>query len=278
VPLTVGEKMNKILVVSLAILSSFQVYALDLVQTIQIEDGRSILANQEGMTLYTFDQDDPGVSNCHGGCLSVWPAVIVESGIEVESPYSLTQRDDGQMQLMLNDEPLYLFVGDKKQGDIRGDNLQNVWHIIEMSAEGRNISEHNLTSTGVGMLNGRGNSVTAFDPVSFFAEGGGVGLEGLKEFSVIHEGVEYLFATAANMKLFQAEPAKYEPTYGGWCARAMVVGQKVHINTKYFTVQGKRSFFFVNKRAKRFFDRNLEENISKADSEWKKISGEMARM
>ena len=270
--------MNKLWVLSFLVLGSVQAYAFERVKTVKISDGRNILANSEGMSLYTFDVDEPGVSNCHDGCLAVWPAVIVINDSEINAPFSSIVRADGSKQLALNDQPLYLFVGDKKVGDIKGDNLQNVWHIVEMSLEGRNIEEYNLNSQGVGMVSGSSAKAQAFDPVSFFPEGGSKGLAWLSEFAVMHEGVEYLFASEKNMKAFITSPKKYEPTYGGWCARAMVEGQKVHINTDYFTVVGNRSFFFVNSRAKRFFDRDLEINTAKADKEWKRISGEEARL
>lgn len=270
--------MNKLWILSFLALSSVQAYAFELVKTVKIDDGRSILANSDGMSLYTFDVDEPGVSNCHDGCLAVWPAVIVLKDSEVKAPFSSILRADGSEQLALHDQPLYLFVADKKEGDIKGDNLQNVWHIVEMNIGGRNTAEYNLNSQGAGMVSGSSANAQAFDPVSFFSEGGSKGLVGLSEFTVIHEGVEYLFASAENMKTFITSPKKYEPTYGGWCARAMVEGQKVHINTDYFTVIGNRSFFFVNSRAKRFFDGDLEKNTAKADKEWKRISGEEARL
>lgn len=115
-----------------SMLLGLQANAADLTKTVTLQDGRTILANQAGLTLYTFDVDGPGVSNCHGGCLTVWPAIIVTDEQEVEAPFSVTQRPSGELQLMLDQKPLYLFVGDKRPGDILGDNLQNVWHIIEV--------------------------------------------------------------------------------------------------------------------------------------------------
>ena len=105
--------------------------ATELVKEVSLVDGRAILASsQNGLTLYTFDVDDPGVSNCHGKCLNVWPAMLVSSDDNIEAPFGVTVRPNGDLQLMLNNEPLYFFIGDESAGDIRGDNLQGVWHII----------------------------------------------------------------------------------------------------------------------------------------------------
>lgn len=122
----------KTMMMSLIWLMAFTANANELVKEVLIEDGRTVLAAQNGLTLYTFDVDDAGVSNCHGGCLKVWPALLVKDEVEVKAPYGVTERPDGSLQLTLNDEPLYFFVGDKKEGDINGDGLQNVWHIITL--------------------------------------------------------------------------------------------------------------------------------------------------
>jgi YHS domain-containing protein len=144
--------------------------------------------------------------------------------------------------------------------------------------EDRNISVYNLNNAGTGFINGHADNANGYDPVSPFPEAEGSTLAGKKEFALDYEGVEYLFANAKNMKAFITNPKKYEPTYGGWCARAMVVGQKVHINTKLFTIVGNRSYFFVNKRAKRFFDRDIAGNSKIADMKWKELSGENPRL
>lgn len=150
---------------------------------------------------------------------------------------------------------------------------------VSYAQKDRNIAEYNLNNQGVGFINGFDKATAdGFDPVSVFPEGGDAALKGDVQFALKYEGVEYLFANAENMKTFATNPAKFEPTYGGYCARAMVEGQKVHINTRLFTVVGNRSFFFVNSRAKRSFDRDLAANIQKADAEWKAISGEEPRL
>lgn len=103
----------------------------DVVKDVHLPDGRAILAHRDGKTLYTFDEDGPGVSNCTEGCLAVWPPVLVTAENIVHPPYGVLERGEaGEMQLTLNGQPLYFYVADRKEGDIRGDNLGGVWHII----------------------------------------------------------------------------------------------------------------------------------------------------
>lgn len=133
----------------------------------------------------------------------------------------------------------------------------------------RNVSKYNLEA---------GTGLKGFDPVAVFPEGGGKALKGKTEYGLTHEGVMYNFATAENMKMFAASPAKYEPTYGGWCAYAMASGSLVDIQPEIFTINGNRAHYFVSNRAKRSFDRDVLDYETRADSNWKKISGESPRL
>lgn len=123
--------MKKILSL-LLILMTASTLAFEGVREVTLNDGRTILAADSGLTLYTFDVDSPGQSNCFGGCLTVWPAMTVSTDALVEAPFATHERPDGSLQLMLNDQPLYFFISDQAEGDILGDGLQGVWHIIEL--------------------------------------------------------------------------------------------------------------------------------------------------
>ncbi len=63
-------------------------------------------------------------------------------------------------------------------------------------------------------------AVRGFDVVSYFT-GDGIPVEGTEEFTVRYEGFDYRFADQANADAFVAEPAKYAPAYGGYCAWAI---------------------------------------------------------
>ena len=63
-------------------------------------------------------------------------------------------------------------------------------------------------------------AVSGFDVVSYFT-GDGVPVEGAEEFTVRYQGFDYRFASAKNADTFIADPAKYAPAYGGYCAWAI---------------------------------------------------------
>jgi predicted lipoprotein with Yx(FWY)xxD motif len=97
-----------------------------------------ILTTPDGMTLYLFTKDEPGKSNCYDDCAANWPPFDSESTTLPEGTAGeLTRisRDDGTMQLAYNGWPLYLWVGDKAAGDTTGQNVGEVWFVVEVGDE-----------------------------------------------------------------------------------------------------------------------------------------------
>jgi len=86
-----------------------------------------------GMTLYTYDKDTKGVSNCSGGCLAAWPAYTSGATAQSTLPANITviTRSDGSKQFAWKGMPLYYYAKDKVAGDITGDGVGGVWHIIK---------------------------------------------------------------------------------------------------------------------------------------------------
>ncbi len=92
-----------------------------------------ILVNAEGMTLYTYDKDRdmPGKSVCNDRCAQNWPPLLAAADGNAEGDYSIIMRDDASRQWAHKGQPLYLYKRDMKQGDMVGDDVQNVWHVIK---------------------------------------------------------------------------------------------------------------------------------------------------
>lgn len=86
-----------------------------------------VLADAAGRTLYTFDKDAPGKSNCTGGCLAAWPAFIAKSDAMATGEFGLIA---DTRQWTVNGKPLYYYVGDAKPGDRTGDGQGGVWHAV----------------------------------------------------------------------------------------------------------------------------------------------------
>ncbi len=118
-----------------------------------------------------------------------------------------------------------------------------------------------------------GIAINGYDPVSYFTQNKAV--KGKKETAVYYQGVTYYFSSATNKDLFKANPSRYEPEYGGWCAYAMgEKGEKVSIDPETFKVLNGKLYLFYN----RFFNNTLKDwnkneasLKAKADVNWTKL-------
>lgn len=102
-------------------------YASGAVKSMKTDKGE-VLTDSKGMTLYTFDKDEKGASNCYDQCAVKWPPLKAAEGAKAEGDYTLVKRKDGTMQWAYDGMPLYLWEKDKAPGDMTGDNVGNVWH------------------------------------------------------------------------------------------------------------------------------------------------------
>ncbi len=87
------------------------------------------LVDSRGMTLYIFDRDTRGKSNCNGTCASNWLPFAAGSGSKPSGDWTIVSRDDGRQQWAYKGRPLYTWSKDAKPGDATGDGVNNVWHI-----------------------------------------------------------------------------------------------------------------------------------------------------
>jgi predicted lipoprotein with Yx(FWY)xxD motif len=87
------------------------------------------LVDGKGMTLYVFDRDAAGKSNCNGQCATNWPALSAGADAKPSGDFTVIARDDGGKQWAYKGKPLYTWSKDAKPGDATGDGVNSVWHI-----------------------------------------------------------------------------------------------------------------------------------------------------
>jgi len=98
----------------------------------------SIVVDGNGMTLYLFTKDSPNTSACTGQCLVNWPPLLGEptAGMGVDdSKLGSFQREDGSTQATYNSWPLYYWKDDTKPGDVLGQNVNEVWFVIDRDGD-----------------------------------------------------------------------------------------------------------------------------------------------
>ena len=120
--------MKRLLIgVAAAALMTSAALAMEPAKTMDTSIGQ-VFATSDGMTLYTFDKDESGVSNCYDQCAANWPPFMAASGAMADGDWTLVTRKDGSMMWAYDGMPLYTFVKDTKPGDVNGDGVASVWH------------------------------------------------------------------------------------------------------------------------------------------------------
>lgn len=119
----------------------------------------------------------------------------------------------------------------------------------------------------------KGYVAGGYDVVAYFD---GNTLEGEKAFVTSHDGVKYKFASQANLDKFKANPKKYVPQYGGYCAYAVAVsGKKVNVNPETYEIRDGQLLLFYNSGKTNTLElwqnESPEELKVKADENWGKI-------
>lgn len=99
--------------------------------------GQGYLADGNGMTLYVFNNDKAGSSSCYGQCAVIWPPYLVSSTSSLPTlppEAGFITRSDGTIQLTWGGKPLYYYSADLKPGDMLGNGLQGLWHIVPVTS------------------------------------------------------------------------------------------------------------------------------------------------
>jgi predicted lipoprotein with Yx(FWY)xxD motif len=117
-------------IISAALLALFAAGAVQAQPVVR--DG--VLADAAGRTVYTFDKDTPGTSNCSGGCLAAWPAFVAKAGATAVGDFTLID-SNGVKQWAVKGKPLYYFAGDSKPGERNGEGSGGVWHTVGGAAK-----------------------------------------------------------------------------------------------------------------------------------------------
>jgi len=91
--------------------------------------GKQVLTDANGMSLYTWDKDADGVSNCYDQCATNWPPALADASAAAEGDFTLVDRKDGTKVWAYKGKPLYAWAKDAKPGDTTGDGVGGAWHL-----------------------------------------------------------------------------------------------------------------------------------------------------
>ena len=116
------------------------------------------------------------------------------------------------------------------------------------------------------LKNKAGAAIEGYDPVAYFTDNKAA--KGNPKFRSNFDGVDYFFASAGHKALFDANPAKYAPAYGGYCGYAASIDRLSPISPEWFQIVDGKLILQHNKKAFDKFNADLKGNIVKADQNW----------
>ncbi|CCQ73454.1 YHS domain-containing (seleno)protein [Magnetospira sp. QH-2] len=111
-----------------------------------------------------------------------------------------------------------------------------------------------------------GVAIDGYDPVAYYTEGRP--MEGAKDFTWEWKGADWRFASAENRDLFKADPEKYAPQYGGYCAWAVSHGYTAGTDPDAWMIVEGKLYLNYSPHVQRRWKVEKENNISNADQNW----------
>lgn len=114
-----------------------------------------------------------------------------------------------------------------------------------------------------------GAAIRGYDPVAYFTDGRAI--KGAPEFTAAHGGATFQFVSAANRDAFVANPARFTPEYGGFCAYGMAKGYKATTDPDAFTIVGGKLYLNYSLKVRSLWQADIPGYIAKADKHWPEV-------
>lgn len=89
--------------------------------------------------------------------------------------------------------------------------------------------------------------------------------------AVVHDGVAYYFASQLSAERFKADPDRYLPQYGGFCAYAVALGKKLDGDPRYADIVDGKLYLFVNAAVYARYLADKENTLRTAEQKWPQI-------
>lgn len=111
-----------------------------------------------------------------------------------------------------------------------------------------------------------GSAINGYDPVAYFTEKRPQ--KGSKTNSLSWNGALWLFKSSKNKALFEANPHKYAPQYGGYCAYAVSKGATAKTEPDAWEIKSGKLYLNYNRTVHSIWKRDVPGNISRANANW----------
>lgn len=111
-----------------------------------------------------------------------------------------------------------------------------------------------------------GTAINGTDPVSYFAAGRPI--EGKSSISYEWNGATWRFASTENRDRFAANPEKFAPQYGGYCAWAVAKGSTASTDPEAWSIVEGKLYLNYSKSVRKQWAKDIPGNIMAADQNW----------
>ena len=109
-------------------------------------------------------------------------------------------------------------------------------------------------------------AVSGYDPVAYFTTGKPV--EGKNEFQFKYKDAPWRFASAENLAAFKANPEKYAPQFGGYCAWAVSQGYTAKGDPRAWKIVNGKLYLNYDLNVQKKWEADVPGNIGKANKNW----------
>lgn len=114
-----------------------------------------------------------------------------------------------------------------------------------------------------------GSAASGYDVVAYFTESRPI--DGSDAYTAGYEGATWRFSSAANRDLFVADPAKYAPQYGGYCAYAVALGSTATTVPEAWKIVDGKLYLNYSTGVQRRWESEQSGYIASADSNWPSV-------
>ncbi len=118
-------------------------------------------------------------------------------------------------------------------------------------------------------ITGKPLALHGYDPVAYFTLQ--TPTRGSDALTHVHRGATYRFVSEEHRKLFAANPERYLPQFGGYCAYGVTLGKKFDGDPNLWQVVDDRLYLNLNPEILALFNKDVPQNIRKAGKKWSGI-------
>jgi len=114
-----------------------------------------------------------------------------------------------------------------------------------------------------------GMAIKGYDAVAYFTQG--APRKGYAKYTLRHKGINWRFSSSENLAKFKANPAKYEPAYGGYCAYGVSRGYLVKIEPDAWSIVSGKLYLNYDRRVRRLWNKRQQTYIESANAKFRNL-------